>query len=76
MALSELLLSVLVDPVDKQSLLWVPSENVLFNPRAKTFYRVVDDIPVMLASEASEANADDVERFTRDPAARLTGETA
>jgi uncharacterized protein YbaR (Trm112 family) len=59
MALDPQLLDVLACPVDKGTLHYLPSENLLYNPRLRRRYDIVDDIPVMLV-EASH-DVDDAE---------------
>jgi uncharacterized protein YbaR (Trm112 family) len=50
--LSPVLLEVLACPVDHGPLLWIPTEGVLYNPRLRRAYRVVDGIPNLLVDEA------------------------
>ena len=52
MSLDPLLLDVLACPVDKGPLLWFEDEDVLYNPRLKQSYAVVDGVPVLLVDEA------------------------
>ncbi len=52
MSLDPLLLDVLACPVDKGPLLWFEDEDVLYNPRLKRSYAVVDGVPVLLVDEA------------------------
>jgi len=52
MSLDPLLLDVLACPVDKGPLLWFEDEDVLYNPRLKKSYAVVDGVPVLLMDEA------------------------
>jgi uncharacterized protein len=52
MSLDPLLLDVLACPVDKGSLLWFEDEDVLYNPRLRKSYAVVDGVPVLLVDEA------------------------
>ncbi len=52
MSLDPLLLDVLACPVDKGPLLWFEDEDVLYNPRLRKSYAVVDGVPVLLADEA------------------------
>jgi len=46
------LLSLLACPEDKGPLLYFADEEVLYNPRLRRRYRVVDGIPVMLVDQA------------------------
>ena len=48
MTLDRALLDILACPEDKGPLFYIESENILFNPRLKRSYAVVDGIPVML----------------------------
>jgi len=65
MPLDTFLLDLLEDPIDHEALLYVPSKDLLYNPRRHVAYEVRDSIPVMLPDEAKT--------FTDDPGARLTG---
>ena len=53
MALDRRLLDILVCPEDKGPLVYREAEGVLYNPRLRRIYRIVDDIPVMLIDEAT-----------------------
>ena len=59
MALDPQLLEILACPKDKGPLLYFVDENYLFNPRLNLRYDVRNDIPVMLADEAT--TVDDAE---------------
>ena len=50
--LSTKLLEILACPEDKGPLFYLADENLLYNPRLKRAYLVIDGIPVMLESEA------------------------
>ncbi len=52
MALDPLLIDHVVDPDDKQELWYFEGRDLLYNPRTKCAYDVVDSIPVLLESEA------------------------
>jgi uncharacterized protein len=52
MSLDPLLLDVLACPIDKGPLLWFEDEDVLYNPRLRKSYAVVDGVPVLLVDEA------------------------
>lgn len=56
-------LSVLVDPVDRGSLIYVESENLLFNPRRQVAYEVSGGIPVMVPDEAKAVSDADAARY-------------
>jgi uncharacterized protein len=51
MSLDPLLLDLLACPIDKQALLYLAEDGVLYNPRLRRLYRVCDGIPVMLADQ-------------------------
>ncbi len=54
MTLDRTLLDILACPEDKGPLFYIESENILFNPRLKRSYAVVDGIPVMLIEESTQ----------------------
>ena len=54
MTIDRALLEILACPEDKGPLFYIESENILFNPRLKRSYKVVDGIPVMLIEESSQ----------------------
>lgn len=53
MALDQQLLDILACPEDKGPLLYFEGEGLLYNPRLKRSYEILDDIPVMLIDEAT-----------------------
>ena len=55
--LDEKLLSILVCPQDRGSLLLVDDE-FLYNPRLRRAYRIEDGIPVLLVDEAVDVTDD------------------
>ena len=61
MTLDPLLLDVLACPIDKGPLLWFEDEDVLYNPRLKKSYAVVDGVPVTCSSTRLAADASDAE---------------
>ncbi len=63
MALDPQLLAILACPQDKGPLYYLPTDEVLYNPRLARAYRVREGIPVMLIDEADALEASDVERF-------------
>ena len=63
MSLDPLLLDVLACPVDKGPLLWFEDEDILYNPRLKKSYAVVDDVPVLLVDEAADVGEAEHERL-------------
>jgi uncharacterized protein YbaR (Trm112 family) len=77
-ALDPLLLDVLACPVDKGPLLWFDDEGILYNPRLRKSYSVVDGVPVLLVEEASEVDDAEHERLTakaEKEGVRATGPT-
>jgi uncharacterized protein YbaR (Trm112 family) len=58
--LDDKLLSILVCPQDRGSLLLVGDDELLYNPRLRRAYRIEDGIPVLLIDE-SVAVTDDTE---------------
>jgi uncharacterized protein len=84
--LDERLLPLLACPVDKDALLYLPGDDLLYNPRLRRGYRVETGIPILLADEAEEVSDErhvalvaSVERgeatatLGRDPAELLKG---
>jgi uncharacterized protein YbaR (Trm112 family) len=63
MSLDPLLLDVLACPVDKGPLLWFADEEVLYNPRLRRSYAVVDGVPVLMVDEAVEVGDAEHERL-------------
>ena len=53
MTLDRTLLDILACPEDKGPLFYIETENILFNPRLKRSYAVVEGIPVMLIEEST-----------------------
>jgi hypothetical protein len=76
MALDDFLLDLLEDPVDHGALLYVPSKDVLYNPRLRVAYEVRDSIPVMLPGESRPVSEEEEQLFNDDTHARLTGPSA
>jgi uncharacterized protein YbaR (Trm112 family) len=56
MPLDALLIEMLACPEDKGPLLWFEDEDLLYNPRLKRVYKVVDSIPVMLIDESVQVD--------------------
>jgi uncharacterized protein YbaR (Trm112 family) len=73
MTLDSFLLDLLEDPVDHGTLLYVPSKDLLFNPRLHIAYEVRDSIPVMLPDESRIVDEEEERSFNDDPDTRLTG---
>jgi len=63
MSLDPLLLDVLACPADKGPLLWFEDENVLYNPRLRKSYAVVDGVPVLMVDEATHVGDAEHERL-------------
>jgi uncharacterized protein len=59
------LLDILACPIDKQGLLYFADEAVLYNPRLRRLYRIVDGSPVMLADRAEPAAEDEHVRLLK-----------
>lgn len=57
------LLSILACPEDHGTLHYLPSEQLLLNPRSRRIFRVRDGIPVMLLEESSIVDAAEFERL-------------
>jgi uncharacterized protein YbaR (Trm112 family) len=58
MSLDPLLLNLLACPIDKQALLYLAEDQVLYNPRLRRLYHVRDGIPVMLADQGERVGDD------------------
>ena len=73
MSLDPLLLDLLACPIDKQALLYLPADGILYNPRLRRSYQVVDGIPVLLADQGEtvtgECHADLLRRAATATAA-------
>jgi len=65
MALDSTLLAILACPQDRGPLYYLPTEDVLYNPRLGRTYPVREDIPVLLVDEASTLEADEQARIDR-----------
>jgi uncharacterized protein len=74
MALDPVLVSLLVCPEDKQPLIYLDDEDVLYNPRLHRRYRIVDGIPQMLISEAEAVDDAEHDRISARSGAVLTGQ--
>jgi uncharacterized protein YbaR (Trm112 family) len=78
-ALDPLLLDVLACPVDKKPLLWFADEDILYNPRLRKSYAVVDGVPVLLVEEGIGVSDPEHERLTakaKREGVRATGPAA
>ena len=63
MSLDPLLLDVLACPVDKEPLLWFADEDVLYNPRLRKSYAVVEGVPVLMVDESVDVGDAEHERL-------------
>ena len=57
------LLNLLVCPVTKSKLYYFKDTNELISLPARLAYKIKDDIPVMLESDARELDPDEYEKF-------------
>lgn len=73
MALDSFLLELLEDPVDHGPLLYIEGDQVLYNPRRRVAYEVLDSIPVLLPDESKPVNDEQHDAYVKDPTARTTG---
>jgi uncharacterized protein YbaR (Trm112 family)/drug/metabolite transporter (DMT)-like permease len=69
MSLDPLLLDLLACPIDKQALLYLAEDGVLYNPRLRRRYQVCDGIPVMLADQGQTVSEDQHRDLLRQAAA-------
>jgi uncharacterized protein YbaR (Trm112 family) len=69
MSLDPLLLNLLACPIDKQALLYLAEDQVLYNPRLRRLYHVRDGIPVMLAEQGETVGDDRHQSLIRRAAA-------
>jgi len=73
MALDSFLLELLEDPVDHGPLLYVESENVLYNARRRVAYEVRGSIPVLLPDESRPVGDPEHDALVHNSTARTTG---
>ena len=57
------LLDILVCPVTKSKLYYNKESDELISLPARLAYKIKDDIPIMLESEAREINSEEYEKF-------------
>lgn len=69
MSLDPLLLNLLACPIDKQALLYLAEDGILYNPRLRRGYPVRDGVPVMLADQAEAATDEEHRDLLRRAAA-------
>ena len=72
-ALEPFLLGVLIDPVDREPLLYIEDASILYNPRSRLVYEVRGSIPVLLPGDARMASDDEHAKFTSNKEAVTTG---
>lgn len=65
MTLDPSVIALLCDPLDKGPLTYVPAENLLYNPRRRRAYPIVDDIVVLLDEEGRSVSEDEHQRLSR-----------
>ena len=64
MSLDPELLAILACPEDKENLIYVPEDEVLYNPRLQKAYDIRNGIPVLLVSESRKVTNEIHERYT------------
>ena len=63
MSLDPELLAILACPEDKESLIYVAEDEVLYNPRLHQAYDIRNGIPVLLVSESRKVSDEIHERY-------------
>ncbi len=63
MTLDPKLLEILVCPIDKGELIYIPGEDTLYNPRLKRRYSIRQNIPIMLVDESQVVDQGEHERL-------------
>ena len=75
--LAPLLLDVLVCPEDRQALVYLPEESMLYNDRLHRVYRIIDGIPDLLIEDATTVDeAEHARLMSGANSARRTGSPA
>ena len=64
MSLDPELLEILACPEDKEDLIYIETDSILYNPRLRKAYEIRNGIPVLLVSESKPVNNEDHERYT------------
>jgi len=64
MSLDPELLEILACPEDKENLIYVAEDEVLYNPRLQKAYDIRNGIPVLLVSESRKVTNEIHERYT------------
>tara|TARA_Y100000768_G_scaffold372132_1_gene339514 strand:+ start:3511 stop:3711 length:201 start_codon:yes stop_codon:yes gene_type:complete len=65
MSLDPELLAILACPEDKEDLIYVAKDEVLYNPRLQKAYDIRNGIPVLLVSESREVSDEIHEQYTK-----------
>ena len=63
MSLDPELLAILACPEDKEELIYVAEDEVLYNPRLRKAYDIRNGIPVLLVSESRKGSDEIHERY-------------
>ena len=64
MSLDTELLAILACPEDKEELIYVAEDEVLYNPRLRKAYDIRNGIPVLLVSESRKVSDEIPDRYT------------
>ena len=64
MSLDSELLAILACPEDKEDLIYVVEDEVLYNPRLRKAYDIRNGIPVLLVSESRKVSDEIHHRYT------------
>ena len=64
MSLDPELLAILACPEDKEELIYVAEDEVLYNPRLRKAYDIRNGIPVLLVSESRNVSDEIHDRYT------------
>ena len=64
MSLDPELLAILACPEDKENLIYIAEDEVLYNPRLHQAYDIRNGIPVLLVSESRKVSDEIHERYT------------
>ena len=64
MSLDPELLEILACPEDKEDLIYIETDSILYNPRLRKAYEIRNGIPVLLVSGSKPVNDEDHERYT------------
>ena len=64
MSLDPELLEILACPEDKEDLIYIETDSILYNPRLRKAYEIRNGIPDLLVSESKPVNDEDHERYT------------